>query len=393
MTRDEMLLFEKKPLCPIVEELKGLFEDNPEVQAAFDEAISHVKDFPDEPPLKPKENIWFGKDYLAFCDYFNNWFHYLASPSASGLGFIMHFTEFYYNNEKAAYFLNNFELDGRPVIYDWTVKFITERGKFMDTPGQEVRQVINEWVSEPDTHIEDFQMPADGYRTFNEFFTRELKPGARPVCAPDDDSVIVAPADSELNMIDSELTDETEIPTKGYRRLNVKQLLNGYYSWDRFIGGTALSCVLLPSDYHHYHSPVTGKLVHYEEAGKVYFGLEEAPSWFHDGNVGASDAKFSAFEQFHRAIFVFQTEKFGQVAMVAVGLNTISKIGADMSSINTVNKYKKIDEHNPLMVYKGEQLGHFKYGGSLNILLFEPGVFEGVKVHQGQRIGTLSKPS
>lgn len=393
MTRDEMLLFEKKPLCPIVEELKAIFETSQEVQAAFKEAIDNVKDFPDDPPLKPKQNIWAGKDYLAFCDYFNNWFHFLATPSKVGLGFIMHFTEFYYNNEQAAYFLNTFKVDDKPVIYNWTVKFVMARGKFMDTPSLEALEAITEWVNDPATHIEDFQVPSGGFRTFNAFFTRELKPGARSVSAPEDDSVIVAPADSELNMIDSALTGETVFETKGHHKLNVKQLLNDYYSWDRFIGGTALSCVLLPSDYHHYHAPVTGKLVHYEEAGKVYFGLEEAPAWFHDGNVGASDADFSVFEQFHRAIFIFQTEKFGQVAMVAVGLNTISKIGADMSSINTVSKYKKIDDQTPRLVYKGEQLGHFKYGGSLNILLFEPGVFQGVKVHQGQRIGTLSRPS
>ncbi|WP_299022471.1 phosphatidylserine decarboxylase [uncultured Photobacterium sp.] len=393
MTRDEMLLFEKKPLCPIVEELKDIFENNPEVQIAFNDAIDNIKNFPDDPPLKPKNNIWAGKDYMAFCFYFNNWFHFLATPSQAGLGFIMHFTEFYYNNDQAAHFLNTFKVNDRPVIYDWTVKFIIARGKFMDTPGHEVQDAISEWINDPATHIEDFQVPSGGYKTFNAFFTRELKPGARTVCATEDDSVIVAPADSELNMIDSALTGETTLETKGHNRLNVKQLLNGYYSWDRFIGGTALSCVLLPSDYHHYHAPVTGKLVHYEEAGQVYFGLEEAPSWFHDGNVGASDANFSVFEQFHRAIFIFQTEKFGQVAMVAVGLNTISKIGADMSSINTVNKYKKIDEHNPMKIYKGEQLGHFKYGGSLNILLFEPGVFQGVKVHQGQRIGSLTKPT
>ena len=280
----------------------------------------------------------------------------------------------------------------KPIIYDWTVRFVMARGKFMDTPSQEALEAIAEWVSDPATHIEDFQVPSGGFSTFNEFFTRQLKPGARSVSAPQDDAVVVAPADCELNMIDSALTGDTVIKTKGHHKLNVKQLLNDYYSWDRFIDGTALSCVLLPSDYHHYHSPVTGKLIHYEEAGKIYFGLEEAPAWFHDGNVGASDADFSVFEQFHRAIFIFQTEAFGQVAMVAIGLNTISKLGADMSSINTASKYQKIDAQNPLQVYKGELLGHFKYGGSLNILLFEPGVFQGIKVHQGERIGTLSRP-
>ncbi|MEK8020424.1 MAG: hypothetical protein VSS75_026445, partial [Candidatus Parabeggiatoa sp.] len=87
MTRDETLLFEQNPvLCPIVKELEALF-NNKEVLTAFNQAIANVKNYPADPPLEPKENLWRGKDYKAFCHYFNNWYDFLATPS-TGLGFI-----------------------------------------------------------------------------------------------------------------------------------------------------------------------------------------------------------------------------------------------------------------------------------------------------------------
>jgi phosphatidylserine decarboxylase len=148
---------------------------------------------------------------------------------------------------------------------------------------------------------------------------------------------------------------------------------------------------LLPSDYHHYHAPVTGKLVYYKAVPGIYFGIQDAPEWFHEGNVGASDADFSIFEKFHRDVFIFETDNYGKVAMVAVGLNTISKIEVDMKSVNTIGKFQTATAKKPIWVYKGTRLGCFKYGGSLNILLFEKNVYQASSVHQGQRVGTLIK--
>ncbi len=387
-------LFESGKLFPIVKELKKLFTIEP-VMNAYNDAIKNVKDFPDDPPLLPSKNIWKDRSSEDFFFFFNNWFHFLATPSKAGLGFIMPFTQFYYNNDKAFYFLNSFEFEGEKVIFNWTVDFIKARGGFMDMPNNpDVINAINEWVNDPETHIENYIMPNGGYTTFNDFFARKLRPGARPISDVGDDSIIVSPADSEINMIDSALVENSKIKTKGHQKLGVKELLNHHPLWENFLKGTALSCVLLPSDYHHYHAPVSGKLIHEEIVHGIYNGIQDAPEWFHNGNVGASDSDFSIFEQFNRGIFIFETKNFGLVAMIAVGLNTISKIGFETSSVNTLDYYKnEVIKENPPWVYKGKRLGYFKYGGSLNILLFQKGVYQGVKLLQGQRIGKLIPPS
>lgn len=387
-------LFKPGALHPIVQDLERLFKKS-KVQDAYKDAIKHVKPFPGDPlePSKTTRNIWKNRSSKEFIYFFNNWYDFLATPTKAGLGFIEPFTQFYYDNEKAFYFLNKFEVDRKKVIFDWNVRFIEARGEFMDTPSPEATHAITEWVNDPATHIDDYIMPIGGYRTFNDFFARQLRPGARPIDAVEDDSVVVSPADSELNMINSELTESSKIRTKGLQKLGVKDLLNGYWVWELFLGGTALSCVLLPSDYHHYHAPVTGMLIHQEIVQGIYNGIKDAPEWFHNGNVGASDADFSIFEQFHRGMFIFDTDKYGYVAMVVVGLNTISKIGTEMNSVNTRKHYRNPSQDEPIQVFKGTRLGYFKYGGSLNILLFQKGVFDGVQVHQGQRIGTLKPPA
>jgi phosphatidylserine decarboxylase len=392
-------------------ELEAYFRD-PNVEKAFQEAISHVKS-----PLPSgvwnrwcKEKQYGGEKTWEECTsefftFMEEWFHFLASPT-SGLSYIVEFCYFYYRNQYAQDFLNRNKENGG--IYEWTIDFVTARGEFMDS--SDSTSTINQWIEDPNTNIDDFIVPAGGFNTFNEFFTRNIRPGARPISAVEDDSIVVSPADAELNMINAPLvallpgenmaarssptdararTLDPRVSTKLNAaitedlKVDVVKLLNGYEKAYRFAGGTALSCILLPAAYHHFHAPVTGKMIYSEVAGKMYFGLEDAPMWFHRGNVGDSDSDFTIFERFHRWIQVTETKSFGLVAMVAVGLNTISSIVIE-------DKFKDVSKDNPVPVYKGDKLGYFKYGGSLSMLLFEPNVFPGIKVDMGQRVGKLS---
>ena len=71
--------------------------------------------------------------------------------------------------------------------------------------------------------------------------------------------------------------------------------------------------------------------------------------------------------------------------MISVGLD-------DVNSVNFDPGFQNIPKNNPTkIVKKGQRLGHFAYGGSMVILLFEPGVFSGLKMNQGQQIGILNK--
>jgi phosphatidylserine decarboxylase len=385
---------EKKPVLTagmkkLLKELEEI-TNNPVVEAAFNNAIANVT--PILPDGKSTPNPWTGKtiDYLV--DYFKDWFTFLPSPTG-GLGKIMPFTYFYLENPEAFYFLNDLKSrrsEKHPYskeIFNWSVKFIKERGKFMDSKASLYH--IEAWIKDPSTKIEDFVVPKGGFQSFNQFFTRNLKmsKNPRPISDPKDDSVVVSPADSEINFIESDLTLRTLLKVKT-RQINVSELLGGSKLATNFLGGTAVSCVLMPNSYHHFHSPVNGKVVESRELKGIYNGIMDGEDWFNTGNIGESTTDFSIFEDFHRAYYVIETKKYGHVAMITVGLNTISAIHSTL-----INKKSTMVKPGgkPVKVQKGEELGYFAYGGSLNILLFEKGAFSSVSLLMGQRIGSLTE--
>lgn len=265
-----------------------------------------------------------------------------------------------------------------------------ERGNFMDSP--QSLKCIDAWLKDPATNIDQFIVPSGGFKSFNEFFTRELdmSKNPRPINEPDDSSIVTASADTIINFIISDLTLSTQLNVKD-RQLNVKQLLHRSEYAKYFEGGTAISAVLMPGVYHHYHSPVTGKIVEGVDVPGVYNGIVDGEHWFNEiFNVGESTTDFSIFEDFHRAYYVIETKNYGYVAIVPVGLNTISRITPSL-----VGKKSTYVEPGgkPVQIKKGDRLGHFAYGGSLNILLFQKGAFASLSVLMGHRIGQLTPPS
>ena len=84
---------------------------------------------------------------------------------------------------------------------------------------------------------------------------------------------------------------------------------------------------------------------------------------------------------------MIKTEDYGHVAIIPVGLHTISSLVFDP-------QFKRITgAAASVPVDKGDHIGYFQYGGSLNILLFEKGRFPALRLLQGQRIGIFDKTS
>lgn len=376
-------------LTPEMEDLLKELDDiiaNPLVEAAFNTAVANVDPFIEY----GGQNKWKGQSIDVFRAYFKTWFTFLPVPNG-GLGMIIPFSHFYLNNPSGYYFLNTFKSRRDPdseyttEIFNWIVKFVKLRGDFMDSKASAV--CIDKWVDWLGPKIHDFIVPPEGYQSFNEFFIRELNPAAnpRPIAAPDDDTIAVAPADSMVNYIISDLTLTQQLDVKS-RQLNITELLNGSEYAPHFEGGTAISCVLLPENYHRYHSPVEGSIVESAEVPGIYFGMVDGDDFVNDFNFGQGTTEFSFFEDFHRAYYVIETKNHGYVGVIPVGLNTISAIKASLvcgtSSLVPPGG-------TPVEVQKGQELGYFAYGGSLVILLFQKGVFPGVSLLMGNRIGSL----
>ncbi|MGW1073709.1 phosphatidylserine decarboxylase [Streptomyces sp. NPDC002537] len=360
--------------------------DHEGFRTMYEAAVRNVVPYPDDTPEAVRCD-WKNKDFHFLCHFFKEWYHWQPGVN-SGLDYIEKFSWLNYENEYGMVFVTCGP--GLKMMADFT----RLRGKQMDEQGPRAKELINRWIEElGPKRMADFEQ--EDWQSFNEFFIREIKGGhGRPVDAPCDKSVVVAPADCVINMIVDELTETTPIPVKNVT-MNVAQLLGNSMFAERFVGGTAVSCILMPDSYHRYHAPVTGDVVEARDnLGGVYYGMRDFPELLDKGNVGY-DYDYEMFDHFRRGYIIIRTEYLdpasgkrdgeGYVGMVPVGLNSIA-------SVNFLPQFKGPIE-TPVPVKKGDEIGNFMYGGSLNILLFEKGRFPALQLLQGQRIGVLEDPA
>ena len=371
------------PDSPPVIKLKELYDKNKQFHDDMEAAFNNLQDMPKDYKFGGK-NYWKKDNRNNFnylCQFFNKW-SYFAPTTEDGLtAFIEPFYQFFYKNDPAIRLIT-----GDPGLR-WTKDFVNWRKSYMES--QESLWTLDRWKNDPSWN--DYIIPEGGFKSFNALFTRRIKPGLRPVADPRDPSVLISPADSLLNRVKNRLAEDDKIPTKGRQELSIKKLLADSKFYSRFVGGSGLSFVLMPINYHCWHAPVTGYVVESRESvmGR-FFGNPDFPDFFRNGNVGY-DSEFSIFEVYHRGYYIFKTARYGYVAMIPVGLD-------DISSITFEPKFKDISEPKKVAVQKGDIMGHFAYGGSMIILLFEKGVLPSdIKTSrdllQGQRVAKLKRIS
>lgn len=340
-------------------------------------AVKTVKPIPSETDPNVKYD-WKKQEDEALnnlCSFFQDWYQWNPNLE-TGLQYIQKFSWLYYENQNGLDFVTG----GIGLLM--TSIYVNLNGQKMDS--SESKPLVKQWMNEiGKKEMSKYIIPKEGYQNFNLFFSRELVT-PRPISSPDNDSIVVSPADAIVNMIDDNITVNKPLSIKT-QELSVYQLLNKSEYATCFEGGTAVSNILMPTVYHRYHSPVSGKVIESnEDVAGIYFGIKDFPKLIHNGDVGYG-YDYSIFEHFRRGYLIIETQHYGKVAMIPVGLNTISSVIFDP-------KFKKItsdNTHQPIV--KGEEVGYFQYGGSLNILLFEKGVFPAVRIPQGQIIGTMNK--
>ncbi|WOG82228.1 hypothetical protein DCAR_0101390 [Daucus carota subsp. sativus] len=200
-------------------------------------------------------------------------------------------------------------------------------------------------------NMADVNHPLEHFKTFNEFFIRELKPGARPIVSPECDDVAVCAADSRL-MAFKTVEDSMRFWIKG-RKFSIQGLLGSEGDHSAFIGGTLVIFRLAPQDYHRFHFPVSGTI---EQFAQI-------PGALYTVNPIAVNSKYcNVFTENKRTVSIISTEDFGKVAFVAIGATMVGSI--------TFTK-EKGDR-----IRKGDEFGYFSFGGSTVICVFEKDAIE-----------------
>jgi phosphatidylserine decarboxylase len=186
------------------------------------------------------------------------------------------------------------------------------------------------------------------YRTFNQFFARELKPGARPVEHPDDPLVFSSPADCRLSVFPT-VDLATAYWIKGYG-FKLAKLLEDEGLASQFEGGSITIARLAPQDYHRWHSPVTGTVLSIKEIPGTYYTVNPQAI----NQAGTLDV----FCENRRSVMIIRREPTNNpVVLVAVGAMLVGSI-----------KYNSGIEEGA-EIKRGQCLGSFQYGGSTVIML------------------------
>ena len=183
--------------------------------------------------------------------------------------------------------------------------------------------------------------PAGGYRSFNDFFTRKLK----PEYVKKYDGGMVSPCDGLLTVFDINEDSVFEIKNSKY---SVRGLLRDKKLAGRFSGGKALIFRLTPSHYHRYCYPTDGKVYTNRRINGVLHCVRPVAL-----------ETFKVFTENSREYSIIRSEKYGNIIQMEVGAMLVGKIS------NSRGLEKNFQ------VKGGEEKGYFEYGGSTIILLLE----------------------
>lgn len=226
----------------------------------------------------------------------------------------------------------------------------------------------------------------DGYRSFNDFFTRELVAGARPVDSSPDS--VIAPADGTVSAA-GRIEHDQILQAKSHRYTLPDLLATDLDEASSYVDGSYATIYLAPYDYHRVHAPLEGRLLAARYIPGDLFSVNAA-------TVALLPGLFCRNE---RVVLSFDTRS-GPMAVILVGALNVGSITTPWTGEirprreGTVDLLP-IDTAAGRDVAKGDLLGWFNFGSTVILLLpkrtcrWSGGLVGGARLRMGECIGTL----
>jgi phosphatidylserine decarboxylase len=200
--------------------------------------------------------------------------------------------------------------------------------------------------------IKDFEMDSsefldsvDSFGSFNEFFIRKLKPGARKIVTGRD--VAILPADARY-LVYPNIEKSEGFLVKG-KKFTLENFLQSKELAAKYAQGSMLIARLCPTDYHRFHFPFNC----------MPSSSELINGYLYSVNPIALRKRIEIFSENKRELTTLRTQQFGEVIFVEVGATNVGSI------------HQTFTPEEPYA--KGDEKGYFSFGGSSLVLLFEPG--------------------
>lgn len=213
----------------------------------------------------------------------------------------------------------------------------------MDRPGSAAR--IAPFIREYGLRVEDFAEDPSGFRSFNEFFYRKLKPEARPI--DQDPDAVVFPADGR-HLGFEKASAISSFFVKG-QRFDLAALLGSEELAASHADGALVLSRLCPVDYHRFHFPADGiptetRVIHGPLFSVSPIALRQNLNYLWENK---------------RTLTRLETPRFGTVLLLEIGATCVGSIQQTYTPGRPISK--------------GEEKGYFAFGGSSTITVFEPG--------------------
>lgn len=232
------------------------------------------------------------------------------------------------------------------------------------------------------------QSDPTAYACFNDFFTRALAEGARPIC--DNTNAIACPADGAISQL-GDVKNGRIFQAKG-QDYSLIELLGGDSDLAKpFQGGKFATVYLSPRDYHRVHMPLGGTLK----------SMIHVPGDLFSVNEVTADNVPRLFARNERVVCLFDTDS-GPMAVVLVGAMIVASIETVWAGLVTPVKRTIRTTHYgtstaPITLAKGAEMGRFKLG-STAVVVFGPDMMEwdsafsaGSPTRMGEQLGELTK--
>lgn len=230
--------------------------------------------------------------------------------------------------------------------------------------------LIAPFIRKNQINMSEFE--TQSYRSYNEFFSRKIRSGKRPV--DQEPGHLISPCDSKLTVLP--ITMEQRFYLK-HTEYTASSLLRDKKLAKKFAGGYALIFRLTVDDYHRYCYIDSGRT---EQAVRI-------PGALHTVNPIANDY-FPIYKENSREYTILHSKVFGDLVLMEVGALLVGKI---------------VNHREAAQVIRGQEKGYFQFGGSTVIVLIQKGTVqidddiiknsrEGIEtvVRMGEKIGTAA---
>lgn len=238
-------------------------------------------------------------------------------------------------------------------------------GAARDIPRGLRRAMLSRFAAAYGIDVDEAEKPLEDYAGFDEFFTRRLKPGARPVA--DQPNGIVSPADGVV--VECGVATEGQLIQAKGTLFSLAELLGDDETAARLHGGAYLITYLSPKDYHRVHSPVSGRVV----------GWRHMPGSLFSVGAKSVACEPGLFVRNERLVTLIDMDQGGLCAVVmvaAIGVGHVT-VSYDPEVATHHRQFQRAAVRHrgyeqPRPIRRGEELGIFHLG-STTIAVFEPG--------------------